>query len=116
MSGKPKPELRREKRIVSNVPVTAKKRANGASEEIKGTTRDVNRRGVFMYMSTRVDVGSELELVFPMPQSDEITDDIWVHCRARVLRVEESETGNRFGVAAEIESYEPLLEDTKYRT
>lgn len=111
MSGKAKSELRRDKRIPAKVPVTVKKHHNGKSEEWAGHTRDVSQRGVFMYLSNRVAEGSELELVFPMPQSELIAEDTWVRCRARVLRVEKTDGGERFGVAAVLESYE-RLEDT----
>ena len=111
MSGKAKSELRRDKRIPAKVPVTVKKHQNGKSEELAGHTRDVSQRGVFMYLSNRVAEGSELELVFPMPQSELVAEDTWVRCRARVLRVEKTDGGERFGVAAVLESYE-RLEDT----
>jgi hypothetical protein len=100
-------ELRKEKRVAAKVPVTAKKQQNGAVEELLGVTRDVSARGVFMYLSNRVAEGSELELVFPMP-GESPAQDTWVRCKARVLRVEKMESGDRFGVAAVLESYEKL--------
>jgi len=111
MSSKAKSELRRDQRIPTKVPVTVKNKQNGGVEEISGHTRDVSMRGVFMYLSNRVAEGSELELVFPMPQSDSPAEDTWVRCKARVLRVEKTDGGQRFGVAAVLESYE-RLEDT----
>ncbi|MGZ4788281.1 MAG: PilZ domain-containing protein [Terriglobales bacterium] len=111
MSTKAKQELRRDKRIAAKVPVTVKKKLNGATEELSGHTRDVSMRGVFMYLSNRVAEGSELELVFPMPHGDSPAEDTWVRCKARVLRVERTDGGQRFGVAAVLESYE-RLEDT----
>ncbi len=114
MGSKAKEELRRDKRIPKTVPVSVKKRHNGSVEELEGHTRDVSQRGVFMYLSNRVAEGSELELVFPMPQSDSPAEDTWVRCKARVLRVEKMESGKRFGVAAVLESYE-RLEDAVHR-
>ncbi|HUN89046.1 MAG TPA: PilZ domain-containing protein [Terriglobales bacterium] len=111
MAIKAKQELRRVKRISAKVPVTIKKKQNGAVEELTGQTRDLSVRGVFMYLSNRVAEGSELELIFPMPQSGSPAEDSWVRCRARVLRVEKTNGGQRFGVAAVLESYE-RLEDT----
>lgn len=108
MGGKSKSELRRDERIPTKVPVSVKKKDNGAIEELEGHTRDVSARGVFMYLSNRVAEGSELEIVFPMPQTDSPAEDTWVRCKARVLRVEKTESGHRFGVAAVLESYEKL--------
>ncbi len=113
MGAKSKSDLRRAKRISADVPVTAKKKANGALEQLEGRTRDVSERGVFMYLSNRVAEGAELELVFPMPEMDSLSEKAWVRCKARVLRVD-TEAGDRFGVAAVLESYERLedAEDT----
>jgi c-di-GMP-binding flagellar brake protein YcgR len=111
MPTKSKTELRRDKRVPAQVPVKVQKKQNGAVEEIHGHTRDVSERGVFMYLSNRVAEGSELEIVFPMPQTDSPAEDVWVRCKARVLRVEKMEAEDRFGVAAVLETYEKL-EDT----
>jgi c-di-GMP-binding flagellar brake protein YcgR len=108
MGAKTKSELRRDERVPTKVPVKVKKHHNGAIEEMEGHTRDISARGVFMYLSNRVAEGSELEIVFPMPQSDSPAEDTWVRCKARVLRVEKTESGHRFGVAAVLESYEKL--------
>ena len=108
MASKPKSEVRREKRIAAKVPVTVKKKHGGAIEEFEGQTRDVSARGVFMYLSNRVAEGSELELVFPMPGGASPAEDTWVRCKARVLGVEKTDSGHRFGVAAVLESYEKL--------
>jgi PilZ domain len=111
MSTQQKPELRKEKRISAKVPVTAKK-DNGAVQELQGHTRDVSSRGVFMYLGSRVAEGSELELVFPLPnESDQ--KETWVRCKAKVVRVEQTDTGERFGVAAEINNCEPIDESSK---
>jgi hypothetical protein len=109
MSAKEKHVHRREKRVQAKVPVTAKSQHNGSIEEIKGETRDVSPRGIFMYLSNRVAEGAELELVFPMPD-EKAGHENWVRCRARVLRVEKTNSGERFGVAAALESYEKLEE------
>jgi hypothetical protein len=109
MSSKEKQEHRHTKRVQAKVPVTAKKQFNGSVEEMTGETRDVSQQGIFMYLSNKVAEGAELELVFPMP--DESTgQQNWVRCRARVLRVETTNSGDRFGVAAALESYEKLEE------
>ena len=111
---KPKQEQRRDKRVPAKVPVSIKKQ-NGKTEEIGGHTRDVSMRGVFMYLSNRVAEGSELELVFPMPQGVSPAEDTWVRCKARVLRVEKTDSGSRFGVAAVIESYEKLEDSVMHQ-
>lgn len=115
MSTKSKQELRQEKRISAKVPVSIKKQNDGDVQQLEGQTRDVSERGVFMYLSNRVAEGSELELVFPMPQGQKAGEESWVRCRARVLRVEKIESGTRFGVAAVLESYEKLEDSVTHR-
>src|ERR1700746_178049 len=116
MTSKTKQEQRRERRVIATVPVRAK--ANG-SGEMTGHTRDVGStmRSVFVYLSNRVAVGSEVELVFPIPIGVTPAEDTWVRCRARVMRCEDTDDRNRFGVAAVIESFEHLdHENNKYTT
>ncbi len=108
----PQPEKRRHPRIRKKVAV-AVKTVNGHAEKITGETRDVSERGVFMYVGQRLPEGSEIEVVLPIPRSNDPNDDVWVRCRARVLRVEADDHG-RFGVAAILESYERVDEDGKY--
>jgi hypothetical protein len=114
MSTDDKTESRREKRVSTQLPVTVKK-DNGSVEQWQGQTRDVSSRGIFMYLSSRVGEGSELELVFPMPLVESPTEEVWVRCKARVLRVEQTDTGDRFGVAAEIEQYERLEDSNTHK-
>ncbi|HWR14630.1 MAG TPA: PilZ domain-containing protein [Terriglobales bacterium] len=109
MGSNPKEDHRRDKRIPAKVSVNVKNH-DGSVQDLEAQTRDVSARGVFMYLSNRVAEGSDLELVFPMPGPSP-AEDTWVRCKARVLRVEKTEVGNRFGVAAVLESYE-RLEDT----
>jgi hypothetical protein len=108
-----KTELRKEKRISTDRTVSVKK-DNGIAQELEGKTRDVSTRGIFMYMNSRVAEGSQLELVFPMP-SAESAEEVWVRCKARVVRVEQTETGDRFGVAAEIENYQRLEDSPTHK-
>jgi hypothetical protein len=115
MTTKSKTELRRDERIPTKVPVKVKKKHGETVEELEGHTRDISARGVFMYLSNRVAEGSELEIVFPVPQNDSPAEDTWVRCKARVLRVEKMESGDRFGVAAVLESYEKLADTVTAR-
>ncbi|HLH08127.1 MAG TPA: PilZ domain-containing protein [Terriglobales bacterium] len=116
MTMKTKQEQRRERRVIATVPVRARSHSAG---EMTGHTRDVGStmRSVFVYLSNRVAVGSEVELVFPIPIGVTPAEDTWVRCRARVMRCEDTDDHNRFGVAAVIESFEHLdHENSKYTT
>ena len=103
-----KRERRSGQRLPARVPVSIK--AQGGNGEASGFTRDLNTGGIFLYTDSRIVEGSELEVVLILPP--ELTHGArqWVCCRASVVRVEDSEEGGDFGVAASIRSIEVLPE------
>jgi hypothetical protein len=103
-----KRERRSGQRVAARVPVKIKSQAGPV--EATGFTRDLNQGGIFLYTDSRIIAGSELEMVLILPP--ELTQGAkqWVCCRASVLRVEDSEGGGDFGVAASIRSIEVLPE------
>jgi hypothetical protein len=108
-----KRERRSGQRIAARVPVSIKAQAGKAEQatvEATGFTRDLNTGGIFLYTDSRIVVGSELEMVLILPP--ELTHGVkqWVCCRASVVRVEDSEDSGDFGVAASIRSIEVLPE------
>ena len=78
--------------------------------QASGYTRDLNTSGVFLYTDSQIGEGSELEMVLILPPELTKGEKRWVCCRASVVRVEESEEGGDFGVAARIRSIEVLPE------
>ena len=104
----PKPERRSRRRIPASVPVSIK--AGPGTIAATGHTRDLSTSGIFLYTDSRITPGSELEMVLILPP--ELTHGVkqWVCCRASVVRVEDSQDGGDFGVAARISSIEILPE------
>ncbi len=105
----PRPERRSQQRLPVRVPVSIQARQGRA--QASGYTRDLSRSGLFLYTDSRIAAGSELEMVLILPP--ELTaagEKRWVCCRASVVRVEDSEDGSDFGVAARIRSIEILPE------
>ncbi|MGH9501730.1 MAG: PilZ domain-containing protein [Terriglobales bacterium] len=103
-----KRERRSGQRIAARVPVSIK--AKAGSVEATGITRDLNMGGIFLYTDSRIVEGSELEMVMILPPALTQGTKQWVCCRASVVRVEDSEGGGDFGVAASIRSLEVLPE------
>ncbi len=103
-----KRERRSGPRIAARVPVAIKTKAG--SVETSGFTRDLNQGGIFLYTDSRIIAGSELEMVLILPPELTQGTKQWVCCRASVVRVEDSEEGGDFGVAASIRSIEVLPE------
>jgi len=105
---KPQQDQRSSRRVPAQGPVTVKV-VDGVAHDASAQLRDVSMRGVFIYLSKKVRVGSTLELVLPLPAGLSEAEESWIRCTCRVVRVEEG-TKNEFGVAAMIEEYEPLDE------
>jgi len=102
-----------DKRVSKRVPSKRDARVkavDGKNREIDAQTRDVSVRGVFIYLQQRVSVGSMLEVVLPLPEGVTDAQEMWVRCKCRIVRVEDTGKGNEFGVAALIEEYEPLAD------
>ena len=104
---KSKIDRRTRQRVVTRVPVRVKSAAGGA--ELAAETRDVSTNGVFLYTTSRMAEGSDVELVLILPPELTSGEKCWVCCHGRVLRVERG-TGREFGVAAEIRRMDILPE------
>jgi PilZ domain len=73
-------------------------------------TRDVSANGIFLYTKSRMQEGSEVELVLILPPELTSGERCWVCCHATIVRVEEN--GSEFGVAAQIQRMDILPEVT----
>lgn len=104
-------DKRRNRRVPSQRAARVKS-VDGKAQEIDAQTRDVSVRGVFIYLSKKVQPGSTLEVVLPLPEGVTEAQEMWVRCKCRIVRVEETNKAGEFGVAALIEEYEPLADMT----
>jgi hypothetical protein len=73
-------------------------------------TRDVSANGIFLYTKSRMQEGSEVELVLILPPELTSGEKCWVCCHATIVRVEEN--GSEFGIAAQIQRMDILPEVT----
>jgi hypothetical protein len=101
------PERRAGTRIVTRVP-TRVRTVQGADHSAQ--TRDVSANGVFLYTKSRMEMGSEVELVLILPPELTSGEKCWVCCQATIVRVEEE--GSEFGVAAQIRRMDIMPEVT----
>jgi hypothetical protein len=79
--------------------------AQGA--DLNAQTRDVSANGVFLYTKSKMEKGTEVELVLILPPELTSGEKCWVCCQATIVRVEE---GPEFGVAAQIRRMDILPE------
>jgi hypothetical protein len=103
----PKDDRRSRQRIPASVPVSIK--APQGNLQLTGQTRDLSSSGIFLYTSSNISEGSELEMVLILPPELTQGEKRWVCCQASVVRVEDKKDGN-FGVAARIRNMDVLPE------
>ena len=78
--------------------------------DLDAETRDVSANGVFLYTNSKMEKGTDVELVLILPPELTLGEKCWVCCQATVVRVEEN--GSAFGVAAQIRRMDILPEVT----
>lgn len=100
-------ERRAGTRIKTRV-ATRVRTAEGADHTAQ--TRDVSANGVFLYTNSKMEKGTEVELVLILPPELTSGEKCWVCCQATVVRVEEN--GSEHGVAAQIRRMDILPEVT----
>jgi hypothetical protein len=98
-------ERRSGTRIATRV-ATRVRTVQGAEQSAQ--TRDVSANGVFLYTKSRMEKGTEVELVLILPPELTSGEKCWVCCQATIVRVEEE--GTEFGVAAQIRRMDILPE------
>jgi len=98
-------ERRSVKRIPTGVP--ARIRTQQGIEH-SGQTRDISANGVYLYSKSRMEEGSDVELVLILPPELTSGEKCWVCCQATIVRVDESQ--HEFGLAAQIRRMDILPE------
>jgi hypothetical protein len=98
-------ERRAGSRITTSVPARVR---TAEGSDLTAQTRDVSANGVFLYTKSRMEKGSEVELVLILPPELTSGEKCWVCCQATIVRVEEN--GAQFGVAAQIQRMDILPE------
>jgi hypothetical protein len=73
-------------------------------------TRDVSARGISFYVDSAIAPGSAIEFTLTLPAEITLTEAIRVHCKGRVVRLDEGNPAGKLTVAAVIEEYEFLPE------
>ena len=102
---KPNSERRSGTRIMTRV-ATRVRTAEGKDQSAE--TRDVSANGIFLYTNSRMEKGTDVELVLILPPELTSGEKCWVCCQATVVRVEEQ--GKDWGVAAQIRRMDILPE------
>ena len=103
----PQHEKRAARRFALHLPVTVASEGE-PPQSASGQIRDVSARGICFYLESALAQGSPIGFTLTLPPEITLTDAIRVHCKGRVVRVEEPGASGRLAVAAVIEEYEFL--------
>lgn len=98
----PAAEQRNTRRFQLKLPVAV---SSNHGELIDAETKDVSARGVFFYVDSAMEEGSQIEFTLTLPPDITLTEAIKVHCVGRVVRVDKKD-GTEIGIAAAIEQYD----------
>jgi hypothetical protein len=98
-------ERRAGTRIATRVP-TRVRTPDGV--DLNAQTRDVSANGVYLYTQSRIETGTDVELVLILPSELTSGEKYWVCCQATIVRVEDG--GAEFGLAAQIRRMDILPE------
>ena len=82
----------------------------------EGETRDISTRGLYFVTEQDVQAGSELDITLTLPAELTHGSDVFVRAAGKVVRVDpRTEARNmRFGVAAVIERYDIIRDDSAH--
>jgi len=102
-------EKRTTRRFALRLPVTVTYTENG-SQEKNAQTRDVSARGICFYLDSTIQAGAAIEFTLTLPPEVTLTESIRVHCKGKVVRVDQGTPDGKVAVAAVIDEYEFLSE------
>lgn len=100
-------EKREIKRVATRLPVTLQwKNGHGTIRRTRGVTRDLSQRGVYCFTEDPIPDQHpvEFDVIFPVEMT--AGTPVALHCRAVTVRTDSRE--RRFGIAASIESRQPV--------
>ncbi|HEY7097598.1 MAG TPA: PilZ domain-containing protein [Terriglobales bacterium] len=103
------PDKRSTRRFALHLPVAVSYEDNG-SQNKSAETRDVSARGICFFVDAAIETGSIIEFTLTLPPEITLTESIRVHCKGRVVRVNNSSGDGKVAVAAVIDEYEFLTE------
>jgi hypothetical protein len=106
------PERRAMRRFTMKLPASV--RVSGIPSAFDTETENVSARGIFFYIDRLMKEGARVEVTMSFPPQVTMSEPLHVRFLARVLRAE-AENSLRVGVAAMIEEYEFLRQETESR-
>lgn len=98
-------DRRDETRVNVRVPLRFKLIDNPSAGEQMGESENLSQRGIFMWTAFSLKLGAQVEVRLRMPSEISGIRTSEVHCTARVIRIQESDSGGLVGAGLRIERY-----------
>lgn len=98
-------DRRNETRVNVRIPLKFKLIGNQSAGEQLAESENLSQRGVFMWTAYPLKMGAQVELRLRMPNEISGVPASEVYCTARVIRIQESDSGGLIGVGLQIERY-----------
>ena len=103
-------DRRNETRVNLRIPLRYKLIGNQSAGEQMAESENLSQRGVFMWTAFPLKVGAQVALKLRMPSEISGIPVSEVHCTARVIRIQESDSSGLVGVGLRIERYHVTAE------
>ena len=107
-------DRRNETRVNLRIPLRFKLLGNQNAGEQVAESENLSQRGIFMWTACRLKIGAQLELKLKMPSEISGLPVSEVHCTARVIRIQDSDSGGLMGVGLRIERYHATAERERW--
>jgi PilZ domain len=107
-------DRRNETRVNVRIPLRFKLIGNQSASEQMAESENLSQRGIFMWTAYPLKIGVQVELNLRMPSEISGLAASEVHCTARVIRIQESDSAGLLGVGLRIERYHATAERERW--
>jgi PilZ domain len=98
-------DRRNETRVSVRIPLRFKLIGNQSVGEQMAESENLSQRGIFMWTAYPLKLGTQVELRLRMPREISGNAASEVHCTARVIRIDNADSGGLVGAGLRIERY-----------
>ena len=107
-------DRRNETRVNVRIPLRFKLIGNQSAGEHMAESENLSQRGIFMWTAYPLKMGAQVELKLRMPSEISGLPASEVQCTARVIRIQESDSGGLVGAGLRIERYHATAERERW--
>lgn len=107
-------DRRNETRVSVRIPLKFKLIGNESAGEQMAESENLSQRGIFLWTSYPLKLGTQVELRLRMPSEISGNAAAEVHCTARVIRIDHTDSAGLIGAGLRIERYNSTAERERW--